>query len=183
LRPILDRVYNPLKEQIKGVIIAHLKTIKWGNYKLQLQPPPTDKRSAIIINLLPYFWDSEIKFDLVITLKNKKLNPDTITYEWELIDIDGAVLKKDSGAVPISHLTIFKDWVRKDLAISLGYLHPNKHYKLFMKFTDVYGNNTRELMGAFTIKDRDEYYMQLLILIVGIAFSFILWAISNTGGR
>ena len=160
--------------------MPHLKKIRWNDYKIQIQPAQRDKRSLLFINLLPFFWDGEIRFDLVITPRSK-MPDDTWTYKWELRDLDNTVIKKGQDTIEISHMTLLKDWVRKELAISLGYLHPNKHYNLFITFTNGLGLQSDRLpMAAFTVKDRDEYYMQLLILLVALGFGFLMWIL---GGR
>ena len=60
-------------------------------------------------------------------------------------------------------------------AVKLGYLLPNKHYRLYIKLTSPLGEQNRYLGVTFTIKDRDELYMQIFILIIALGFSFVLW--------
>ena len=160
--------------------MPHLKTLSWSDYEISLKTPQNDKRSLLCINILPYFWDSEIRFSLKV-IPRIKTHDDVLTYVWELKDLDNIVIKKGQDIIELLHMTRLKDFVRKELAISLGYLHPNKHYNLFVTFTNNLGLQSAPLlMASFTVKDRDEYYMQLFILLLAISFSFLLWFL---GGR
>ena len=101
-------------------------------------------------------------------------------YEWQLCDSEDNLLKpvvKDNVHVcNIGFRRKLRYWSSgKNGAIKLGYLSPNRHYRLCIILRNPYGGKEKYLAATFTIKDRDELYMQLLILIIALGFSFVLW--------
>jgi hypothetical protein len=41
-----------------------------------------------LFNIMPYFWDSDIKFDLFVQFVDKKIHPKvkSINYDWKVVD-------------------------------------------------------------------------------------------------
>ena len=169
------------KRLMEELGVPHLKRTRWGDCIIQVQPPDNSLRSWLIINLLPYFWDSEISFDLVVSVpKKRRRHSEFWKYEWSLTDLDNHVLKNGKDVIELSRTTIAKDWVRKQRAIYIGNLHPNKEYKLSITFTDEQGGQSNPLQPAtFTVKDRDEIYMQIFVALVVIFMGIIIGVISK----
>lgn len=164
-------IFPPLRRM--GDYMPSSKKISWNNHKIRIFPSESDTRS--IIRLLPYFWDSEIVCDLVIKPPKKPLEDTKWLYQWELVDLDDNIIKAGEDIIDLIAKDIRKhDEARKKRGIILGYLHPNKHYRLFLTTQDANGNSSeKNLAYTFTIKDRDEYYMQILILMIAITFAFL----------
>lgn len=136
-----------------------------------------------MFRLLPFFWDSEIILDLEIRPPDdKRKNDETWRYDWELCDLDGKVLNSNNGNIWLNPKEIKSQWwAYKNRAIVLGHLKPNQQYIVKVYFTkEGYIKGDAIKVASFTVKDRDEYYMQLILLFLAIGFSFILWVF---GGR
>lgn len=157
---------------------------KWNGYEIHAKPTERDFfRSSDICRLLPYFWDSPICFDFSIyPYKVGRTNNDkSIDYEWELCGLDDKPIKDGKDSIVIPHKSITtKKWTSKESAFYLGYLPPNQHYRLRVRVKDLLNNKSDWLViAAFTVKDRDDYYIQMLILIVGIGFTTLLWLLGG----
>jgi hypothetical protein len=159
------------------------KEQRWNGYRIRTFPTDRDLiRSADFLRLIPYFWDTEISFDLKIQPPNHKTNIDEIwEYEWELRDLDGNILKHNRGEISLIPNEIKKTfWASAYRAMVLGNLRPHKEYLLYLALTSgEYGRSEPLKIITFTVKDRDEYYMQLLLLIIAVGFSFLLWGMSG----
>ena len=156
---------------IRGLKMADFKLVSFrDNYYTKLSHHKRDIRD--IIGLLPYFWNNEIRLDLRLWLKKGKLEKEEIIpYEWELIDIEDKVVKSGNSEINVNKKEYKKHKdIRKDTALPLGYLIPNKHYRIFIKL----GDSEKLPYGSLTVKDKDEYQMQTLILLIGIIFAFII---------
>ena len=145
----------------------------------------TRKDIRDIIPIIPYFWDSEVTFDLLTRITKEKSNLDEYwDYEWQLCDLEDKLLKpivRDKVRVcNIGLRRKLRSWSSFKLgAVKLGYLLPNKHYRLYLKLTNPLGEQNKYLGATFTLKDRDELYMQLLILIIALGFSASLWMLGR----
>jgi len=134
---------------------------------------------------IPYFWDSDVTFDLLVKITGEKRNLDEDwDYEWQLCDSENKLLNpgvKDSVHVcNVGLRRKLRFWSSgKNGAIKLGYLSPNRHYRLYLILRNPYSGKDKYLAATFTIKDRDELYMQLLILIIALGFSFVLWVLGG----
>ena len=102
-------------------------------------------------------------------------------YRWELCDLDNKIIKENRGVINLNPQKIReKYWACAERAISLGYLKPHQQYIVNLYLTSgEYGKSKAFQVASYTVKDRDEYNIQLLILIIGIGFAFILWALSG----
>ena len=132
------------------------------------------------IPLLPYFWDSDIVFDLIHTPPEN--SPDIEAewqYHWELTDLDSNVAKKGQGEFPLLDKGVTRrlsSWgLGKERAISLGHLIPYRHYVLKVAFINKLGERSDTYDAAtFTVKDRDDFHMEVLILLIGIGIGLIV---------
>ena len=162
------------------------RTHNWNGYNIRLFHNKENIRS--ILSTIPFFWDSEVVFDLGIGLpqgRKEKGIEDTWTYKWELCDLDDKLIKHDQNTVIVSKLG-FRRYLRgywpwgKDRAVVPGLLPPNRHYQLYMIFTGLYnGKSDRLLFATFTTKDRDEVYMQLFIALIVIIAGIFIGVISK----
>lgn len=165
--------------------MPNFKSPKWNNNTIKVRPPETDfLRSADLLHLIPYFWDTDISLDLMIQPSNPKSLKieEEWEYRWELRNLDDEIIKNGIGTINMNPKQVKRNfWARKIRAIKLGYLKPGQQYVLYLYLiAGQFGRSEPLKMVTYTIKDRDEYYIQLLILIIGIGFAFILWAL---GGR
>jgi hypothetical protein len=128
------------------------------------------------IPLLPYFWDGDIVFDLIHTPpENAPEIEGEWQYHWELTDLDSSVAKKGQGEFPLSHKGVTTRRLFQARAISLGHLIPYRHYVLKIAFTNKLGERSDTLNAAtFTVKDRDDFHMEALILLMGIVIGLIV---------
>jgi hypothetical protein len=162
--------------------MASFKQMQWNDYRIHLMPARKDPR-ALLSSLLPYFWDTEIVFDMEVSPQKRKRTDEVLKYQWELRDLDENILKRGYGDVDIPHTPLFgKKWIRKERAIALGNLHPHRFYKINITFSDLIQTSELLLASTLSVKDRDEMYMQLFILLIGIGFAFIL-LLFEIGGR
>ncbi|OGO21993.1 MAG: hypothetical protein A2Z28_03695 [Chloroflexi bacterium RBG_16_51_9] len=152
---------------------------KIGNYSVRILHNKLDIRNTPILHLLPFFWDTEIALDLQLSpLKGKKISKDIFLYKWELTDLDSNIIKEQKEYR--QYEVTDKDIIRHqnaliERAISLVNLHPHREYILYITL-QIQGSTIPEKYQAvsFNIDDRDSYYMQVLILIIGISFAFVI---------
>ena len=106
---------------------------------------------------------------------------ETWEYKWELCNLDGEILKEKRGTIKLNPKEIKKNyWAYGERAISLGYLKPHQQYIVNVYLiSGEYGKSEAFQVANYTVKDRDEYNIQLLILIIGIGFAFLLWILSE----
>jgi len=167
-----------------GGVMPKFHKMEYANCLFRLAYTRKDIRDMIPV--IPFFWDSEVTFDLLTKITKEKQNIDEYwDYEWQLCDLDDELLKpvvKDQVHVcNIGLRRKLRYWSSGKLgAVKLGSLLPNRHYRLYIKLTSPLGEQNRCLSATFTIKDRDELYMQLLILIIALGFSSALWMLGQT---
>jgi len=144
----------------------------WDKFKVGIYPDGKDFiRTIDVFRLVPYFWDKEIYLDLTARRLKKFKEPEVWGYEWQLCGLDDTVIKSGQDTLKLEPS---KTWSSKRHAIALGYLSPNKFYRVFVTITKGHDKSPRMLLAAFSIKDRDELKSQLLILIIGIILTLIL---------
>jgi hypothetical protein len=149
------------------------KKAKWEGYSLRVFESEWD--IFRVLPILPYFWDTNIKLDIIVDARKKTQEErgTSLTYEWELLDLDDNVVRNGHGKY--GFVTDSFRSVRKRNAIKIGYLRPQQCYRLEVTITDTYGATSPPLQVAtFTIKDRDELYMQIFVALVAIILALIL---------
>lgn len=164
-----------------GDFMPKFHPIKYAGKLFKLAHPQRDIRNTI--PMVPYFWDSEVSFDLLVNISSGERRIDEFwDYEQELCDLDDKPLRPAvKEKIHICNIGIrrkLRYWSSgKLLAIKLGYLLPNKHYRLYITLTNSVDGRRKYLAATFTIKDRDEYYMQIFLILFSIAmalfFSFL----------
>lgn len=153
-------------------------SMKYDTKLFKLSHYHKDIREVLMLGIIPYFWDSEVSFDLLVNIPPRGKNIDQYwDYEWELCDLEDKPIKpaiKDKVHVCNKGIRRkYRQWSSgKELAVKLGYLLPNKHYKLYVKLTNPIDGKDKKYLGAtFTIKDRDEYYMQIFLILFSITMT------------
>lgn len=152
------------------------KKIRWNEYEVSIFVEERDifrMLLSIIAPIAPYFWDTEINLDMAVDPpKNlEQIAGRTLDYKWELRDLDDKVIRSGQGNYDIKSLA----GRRKHRAIKIGFLKPQQCYRLNIILTDIYGDTSEPLpIATFTIKDRDELYMQVLIALIAIVTGIIL---------
>jgi len=153
--------------------MPHFGKVKWEGYRIRVFEAEWD--IFRLLPILPYFWDTNINLDIIIDASKeiRQTTGTSLKYEWELLDLDDRVVRNGQGNyAPVAGQ--FMSW-RKHNAIKIGYLRPQQCYRLEITLTDSYGNTSAPLqIATFTIKDRDELYMQLFVALVGIIIGIIL---------
>jgi hypothetical protein len=151
------------------------KKIRWNGHKVSIFVEEGDTFRlllSIIAPIVPYFWDTNINLDMAVEPpKNiEQIEGRSLQYKWELLDLDDKVIRSGQDSYDFS-----LRGERKHRAIKIGFLKPQQCYRLNVILTDIYGNTSEPLqMATFTIKDRDELYMQVFIAILAIIMALIL---------
>ena len=171
-------------------VVARFYTRYWNNNELKLSHSVRNSRRIFPLQIIPLFWDSEIVFELNIRNKGKQVIGDTWTYHWELCSVyePDKIIKSDKRTVTIPDKGIAKfirnwgSWLGIG-HIPLGYLIPNRNYSLYVNVTNKLGSKSDKLLVAsFTIKDRDEVYMQIFLIIFSIVATLIFSALAKGCG-
>lgn len=168
---------------LRGYIV--FKNIKWNGFEITLLHNKESFKN--IIGLIPYFWDDDVNFTLVVRAitRDAKLTAEDWNFKWRLLDLDGNRIKEGNDNV----LTITQTkWMRrirrggywtsgKSRAIVLGNLNSNKNYVLKLKITNGSNESIDETVATFSIKDKTDYYMQIFLILFSIFmtlfFSFL----------
>lgn len=177
-------MYSALKEKMLGILkgagmVAFPKKMV-SNYQVQLDTATNDIRSMRyvfwVLYLVPFFWDTDISLDLKMEFYNRKVKPEKVAwvYRWELRDLDKNLIRQGGDTLSLKGDRSIQ---RKERAISLGNLSPNKQYLLYLSI------NHSDLIKvfSFTTKDRDEIYLQLFIGIILIFITIFLTQMSKGG--
>ena len=174
---------------------VNFKTVKRNGYEAQLYHDNNNFRSWLITSWIPYFWDSDISFDLLIKTPNDfRQNTESWNYYWELRDLDGEIIaqnKKDKKGHGSTLLTNkgFRKWfggywnVKKGRAIVLGNLHPHKEYILYVDFnSDCNGKTGECIMATFSIEDRTTWQNGLFLILFTIFMTILVGLVARACG-
>ncbi len=173
---------------------------EWNGYKIRVIPNYEDKWRSFLWDtfrheLIPYLWGADISFDLKVKLPQHHDKTEIIKYEWRLYTRDDKeVLKFDEGIICegiIQFSQTKSEWSfskrvtgdvirlpdrrrRKLAAINLGCISITDQYKLKMRFSDKNGTTSSDMvMAEFTIKDRDDVYLQMWWILVGAGVAVV----------
>lgn len=158
-------------KRIYNIIMPRYRELEWQGYTVRIAPPMGDVSRQL--PLMPFFWDTDIHFDMIA--ESPKDMPKTtelsLKYKWELLDLDDRVIRSGQNNYVFNPITS----TRKHHAIEIGFLKPQQCYRLNITLTDIYGSTSEPLpILTFTVKDRDEVYMQIVVALVGIVVGIIL---------
>ena len=170
-----------LKTCLKGKVKFYKN--KWGDFLIEAGHSSGDVRYFPIFWWLPYFWDSEIAFDLGIKIpENIKAFSETWSYQWELRNLDGDVVKKGDklvggyGTINVTNKGFFRKFIRawtcgKARAFVLSELHPHREYILYASFAGYTGQSDMLRIASFNVDDRTSYHFQLFLILFSIIAS------------
>lgn len=171
-----------LRTCLGGKVKFYFRT--WNGYKIGLFHSENNIRFYPMISWIPYFWDSEIAFDLGIqTPKFRKIGDDW-NYHWELRDLDENIVhqgkspKRGDGVVTVTNKG-FRRKLRvwnsgKHRAVVLGNLHPHREYLLYLKFTTSTGESDEFLMASLSVDDRSTWQMQVFMGMFLVLFAITI---------
>jgi len=150
------------------------KSVQWNGYAIHISAERRDipRWLPFIGPIVPYFWDTDINLDMVVYPPKsiERTAETTLQYKWELHDSDDKVVRGDEDSYSLKP----SFGKRKLRAIRIGHLKPQQCYRLSIILTDIYGATSEPLeIATFTIKDRDELYMQMFITIFAIIMALI----------
>lgn len=150
------------------------KSVQWNGYEIQILAERRDvsRWLPFIAPIVPYFWDTDISLDMIVDPpKNiERTTETTLQYQWELRDSDDNVVRSDKDSYPFRP----SFGKRKLRAIRIGHLKPRQCYSLNIIVTDIYGATSEPLeIATFTIKDRDEFRMQVLIALIAVVAALV----------
>jgi hypothetical protein len=148
---------------------------RWGNYNVQAQP--SDPKRIIVgglffVHLLPYFYGTNIQFDLVTWRRDKKAER-YINYEWQLCSPDEHdVIRHGEGEVDAKFIHFYNF---KKNAINIGLLSICRQYKVRLRVGDrISGWGDYKTIVEFTLKDLDDFYTQFVLpILVALFIGFI----------
>lgn len=171
-----------------------------NEYKVRVVPNYEDNWRSFLWDmfrheLIPYLWGADIVFDIRIKPPKHFDKAEIIKYEWRLYTKDDKeIVKFDEGVdhygtiqfsntksqwslskrVPGDVIRLPDRQCRKLAAINLGCISSTDQFKLKMIFTGNDGNSSPDMvMAEFSIKDRDEVYLQMWWILVGAGVAFI----------
>jgi len=157
------------------MFVPTYRKILWNGYKVSIFVEERDTfrlLASLIAPIVPYFWDTNINLDMAVAPpKNiEQIEGRSLQYKWELYDLNDKVIRSGQDNYDFS-----LRGKRKHRAIKIGYLKPQQCYRLNIILTDIYGSASEPLQFAtFTVKDRDELYMQVLVALIAIVMGIIL---------
>jgi len=144
------------------------KTAEWSGYKVNVYAERRD--IPRLLPLVPYFWDTDINLDMEAELPDDIPQAPKISlkYKWELHDLDNNVVRSGQDSYEFGS-------GRKHRAIKIGFLKPQQCYRLNIVLTDIYGTTSEPLqIATFTVKDKDEFYTQVLLSLIAIIMGIII---------
>ena len=151
------------------------KKIRWNEYTVRIFAEERDilrNLLSIVASIVPYFWETDIKLDMTVEPPKtiEQISGRSLQYKWELRDLDNKMIKSGQNSYEFS-----LSGRRKHRAIEIGFLKPQQCYRLNIILTDIYGSTSEPLpIASFTIKDRDELNMQVLVALMAIVMGIIL---------
>lgn len=182
---------NRVTHYLRGKGMPYFAMQRWNGYAIHLISRDYTRniiRECLLKHdIIPYFY-GPMSFDLHIKAP-KELPSKSIKYEWSLLSSDdGKEIKKGEGVMPLTYTNPFQmetakegdathyprlPWdkhrkLRKIKAVDLGHLSKLAQYNIQMRFTDD-GQNVSPcmIMVEFTLKDRDEFYLNAVLLLIG----------------
>ena len=167
-----------LKQWLRGLGMPSFNLNKWHGYDFRVLPKKDSIRDLVYWILLrneiiPYFYGTDIIFDLGIIPPPKAKINETIEYTWELCTADdGKTIKEDEGAIIIKTLHRIN---RKVEAIKIGYLSKVQQYQLILYVTSsVYGKSPKMIAADFTLMDRDVFNVNLIWTLAGALIGLVI---------
>lgn len=139
------------------------RTYKGNNYNVSIRP--VGVRRCWPLGLFPYFYGSDVVFDVGIRIRDNKELP----YQWRLSMWDGQtrlwISQNNNGKLcPYE----------KHKTINMGTLFVPGQYSLQMRWGHgIVNGKDYELMVAFTIADRDIHVLNWGLVLIGVVGGII----------
>ena len=135
----------------------------WRHHKIKVYPEDLWRT----LPLVPFFWDSPTNLVVVVNKATSGREQTDVVCTWQLEDGNGDIVENDQSTFEY----------KKPYTLRLGNLRPHQAYKLSVILTDDEYSSPRIPIAYFTVKDRDEMYIQvligLIIIVAGVAIGFI----------
>jgi hypothetical protein len=159
----------------------------FNSYEIQLFHNKDDIRSFPVFDLIPYFWDSDISFDIAVRIPASKKNIDeTWNYKWELRDLDGVLARQGKGEMQITKKGFRRKLIfwnsGKRRAIVLNNLHPHREYLLYVRFLTGITQSDQLKLASLTVDDRGQWQMQMFLIVFSIIMALIMTALAKGCG-
>ena len=193
--------HNSNSGQVNSWLVTHMCTYdriqgkmpafqqqRWHDYKIVAQP--SDIKRIILgaflwTHLLPYFYGTNIQFDLVVWRFGKEADK-SIRCEWELCSPDDK--KRFGHGDSQLNASIYGGFFYNfnKYAINIGRLSICRQYKVRYKLTDSKETSDFMTVAEFTLKDLDDFYAQYVLpifvyLFIGFIGGVIGWVLR--GGK
>lgn len=155
---------------------------KWNDYSLKVTNSSPIRQIlkfytfCLNTELIPYFYSTEINYDLLLVRHRKRKNAN-IQYEWQLIKMPEMQVVdeyKGAGDINVSKLTT-RNWKTK--GIHLGRISRMGQYKVQAKISNGIESSGFMDIAEFVIKDKDEFGMYILWIIISVVIGAIVGAI------
>lgn len=127
---------------------------RWGDYRIKVIP----KSWLRLFPIVPFFWDTPVNL-LLMVHRLRRGATKAVTCSWRLQDLYSAELVKTGQLSCVCE---------QRYTLPLGYLLPHRCYSLSIIITDDEHVSDLLTVASFTVKDRDELYMQVLIGVIVI---------------
>jgi len=160
---------------------------KWDNFQIKLEHSAENVRCLPCLGWIPYFWDTEIVFDMGISIpKEIKDIDEKWDYTWELRDLGENLLKNGKGEIVITKKGIRRKlqyWnTYKKRAIVLGNLHPHKEYLLYVKYSAQNKQSENLCLATLTVEDRTRIQFDIFIILFTVIMTLIMTALAKGCG-
>ncbi len=144
----------------------------WFGHEVLLRPHDKYRkftRAIFHYDILPYLYGSCIWLDLIIKPRKELKHSETLQYEWFVQSVDGnQVFEPKKG---YARLVPNKKSV---IQIATDLIHIPSQYKLEMRIGKEKLDDERyEIIADLTVKDRDDFYLHFVWLIVGAVIGFV----------
>ena len=103
----------------------------------------------------------------------KKRTNFTVGYKWTLVDMDGFRVKEGEGVYTQNKTDYLSTGKRDAIKIAGGSLKAFQAYQLYVSIIDGDVQSEREWVARFTIKDKDELYLQIVVVFIATALAVI----------
>ncbi len=182
---------RPIIEACLGGKLKFYRNI-WNGYVLEAGH--NDWRNIPILSYVPYFWDSDVSFDMGINIPPQfGTVSDIWKYQWELRDLDGQLVKRGEqsiggeGVIEVTNKGFrrkMKYWNAGKLrAFTLGNLHPHKEYILYAIFVTSKGEQSDKFkIASLAVEDRTSHQFQIFLILFTIFISIYFTAFARACG-
>jgi len=150
----------------------------WFGHEVLLRPHDKYRkftRAIFHYDILPYLYGSCIWLDLIIKPRKELKHSETLQYEWFVQSVDGnQVFEPKKG---YARLVPNKKSV---IQIATDLIHIPSQYKLEMRIGKEELDDERyEIVADLTVKDRDDFYLHFVWLIVDAVIGFVFTIIGG----